>query len=382
MRCKVLLNNSGRVAYTIFVNDVDYSIQFMHPSLLSLGMIKLPLPCAPALWEAQNATEWVRHMEETRRASYVKNLRDSIEFLLRDHCEHSRQRQRETLHMYGSSAFTLQVLIHGLASAVLEHKFRSVDSQCTSSLHVLKQRDFEQGLGCWYRCFQHMSHSRSSTEMARSSLITYHLVAILLQESLSDIQMAAGIAYSWGRAVTPQRAQDAFLPLVSTQPVGQEAYRHALKVISLCLDNDRSITAELRAQSQLSSRSPLSPLYLTYNTFIAVLVLWAYTLGLSRSQSSQQHLQQPRDSIWVVKAGELKFREGAPPRDNNDTALESGDIEDLESILDRGFARSEVDSQKIEDIRTDVRHLMRLVRNCLAESEWELCTLLTPSIRE
>jgi ATP-dependent exoDNAse (exonuclease V) alpha subunit len=83
-----------------------------------------------------------------------------------------------------------------------------------------------------------------------------------------------------------------------------------------------------------------------------------------------------------VKAGELKFREGAPPRDNNDTALESGDIEDLESILDRGFARSEVDSQKIEDIRTDVRHLMRLVRNCLAESEWELCTLLTPSIRE
>jgi hypothetical protein len=162
MRCKALLKNSGRVAYTIFVNDVDYSIQFMHPSLLSLGMIKLPLPCAPALWEAQNATEWVRHMEETRRASYAKNLRDSIEFLLRDHCEHSRQRQRETLHMYGSSAFTLQVLIHGLASAVLEHKFRSVDSQCTSSLHVLKQRDFEQGLGCWYRCFQHMNHSRSS----------------------------------------------------------------------------------------------------------------------------------------------------------------------------------------------------------------------------
>jgi hypothetical protein len=83
-----------------------------------------------------------------------------------------------------------------------------------------------------------------------------------------------------------------------------------------------------------------------------------------------------------VKAGELKFREGAPLRDNNDTALESGYIEDLESILDRGFARSEVDAQKIEDIRTDVRHLMRRVRNCLAESEWELCTLLTPSIRE
>jgi hypothetical protein len=348
-------------------------------------MIKLPLPCSPGLWQAKTATEWERQMElarPTSRVSSLRSLRSAVELLLPAHCDHSRQRRRGTLQVFSSSAFTLQVLIHGLASAVFEHRFRGVDSGCAQGIHILKLRDFEEGLACWYDCFEHMSLDRSCTELARSSLITYHFVAILLRESLSDIQMAAGTAYSWGRVVTPQRAQEAFLPLVSTQPVGQEAYRHALQILGLCLDDDQGRTEKSHSQAQIPSRISLHPLHLTYNTFIAVLVLWAHTLGLSRLQSSRQLQHQPRHPIWVVEGGQLKIIEATARGSSDSNALENGDTGELGNILERGFARPEIDVQEIETIRGDVRRLMRIVRYRLSQSTWEICKSLFPSITQ
>lgn len=369
-----MLKYIARLAYTIFDNDVDYAIHFMHPTLLSLGMIKLPLPCSPALWEAQTADEWAREMEETgqrSRSSYLRSLQASIEVLLREQCDHSKQRQRGSLQVFSSSAFTLQVLIHGLASAVLEFRFRSVDTRCTSDLHILKLRDLENGLACWYRCFQHMNHNPNSLELARSALNTYHFASILLRESLSDIQMAAGTAYSWGRAVTPRRAQEAFIGLVTTQPVGQESYHHALKILALCLQ-DKTETAELSYETQ-QTRMLLQPLHLTYNSFIAVLVLWAYALGLSRTQKSKLLLRHAQDPLWVVEAGVLKLKDDIQRRNDEGTMVESCDTDDFGDILNRGLARPEIETQKIETIRMDICRLMRTVRKHLAESAWEIC---------
>ncbi|KAH8799764.1 fungal-specific transcription factor domain-containing protein [Xylogone sp. PMI_703] len=355
-----------RVAYTIFVHDVDYAIHFMHPSLLSLGMIKLPLPCLPALWQAKSATEWERQMEQTRqtsRVSSLRTLRSSIELLLPAHCDHSRQRRRGALAVFSASAFILQILIHGLASAIFEHKFRGVNSGCSMGTKALRLKEFEDGLACWYSCFEHRNAvDHGSTEMGRSALIAYHFASILLKESLSDIQMAAGTAYSWGRIVTPQRAQEAFLPLVSTQPVGQEAYRHALRVIALCFNDDE--------QKKQEPKAPLHPLHLIYNAFIAVLVLWAYGLGLSRSHQHRQ--QQHRDPIWTVEGGKLKHLKGGESHDNSTARPNKNEPRELMKIVERGFARPEIDVQEIESIRSDVRRLMHMVRNKLDGSAWEL----------
>lgn len=204
-------------------------------------------------------------------------------------------------------------------------------------------------------CFERLAPETGCTELARSALVTYHFTSILLRESLSDILMAAGTAYSWGRAVTPQRAQDAFVPLVSTQPVGQDAYRHALKILSLCLeDEDTSANAE-------GARRALHPLYFTYNTFIAVLVLWAYTLGLSRTHSEKAVQPQPAQTLWVVEAGKLKRADPA------------GRAAALGGILERGFVKPEIGAYEIEGIKVDVRGMMRMVRGRLEGSAWELC---------
>lgn len=334
----------------------------MHPAHLSLGMIKLPLPCSPSLWQAKSAIEWERQLELTRqpyRTASLRNLRSSIELLLPAHCDHSRQRRRGALVVFSASAFILQILIHGLASAIFEYKFRGVNSGCSPGIQALKLREFEEGLATWYSCFEHQNVTdHGATEILRSSLITYHVVSILLKESLSDIQMAAGIAYSWGRVVTPQRAQEAFLPLVSTQPVGKEAYEHALKVLSLCL-------IEVDQPKKVSSpQRPLHPLYLTYNAFISVVVLWGYALGLSRSQ---RHQHKSRDPIWTVQNGKLKLV------NENESFGDSSDSKELGELLERGFAPSGVDLREVEGIRADVRRLMHIARNKLDENPWDLC---------
>lgn len=340
----------------------------MHPALLTLGMLKLPLPSPPSLWLAKSAADWSRQTEKSRpppRTSSLRTLRAALELLIPVHCTHPRPRRRAALELFCSSAFTLQILIHGLASAVFEHKFRGIEAGYSPSLQVLQVRDFEKGLANWMACFERLAPETGCTELARSALVTYHFTSILLRESLSDILMAAGAAYSWGRVVTPQRAQDAFEPLVSTQPVGQDAHSHALKILNLCLEYEDG-TANSAGVGRL-----LHPLHLTYNTFIAVLVLWAYALGLSRTHSAKEEQPRPAQALWVVEAGKLKMV--------NPTVRESGigesDADVLGGIMERGFTKPEIGAHEIEGIRGDVRKLMRMVRGRLEGSAWELCEL-------
>lgn len=346
----------------------------MHPALLTLGMLKLPLPSPPSLWLAKSALDWSRQSENSRpppRTSSLRTLRSALELLIPVHCTHSRPRRRATLQLFCSSAFTLQILVHGLGSAVFEHKFRGIEAGYSPSLQMLQIRDFEEGLASWMVCFEHLAPETGCTELARSALVTYHFTSILLRESLSDILMAAGTAYSWGRAVTPQRAQDAFLPLVSTQPVGQDAYQHALKILSLCLEGEDS-TANAGGV-----RRVLHPLYLTYNTFIAVLVLWAYALGLSRTHSAKAGHPKPAQALWVVQTGKLKRVDPA----GRAAGRGGGEAAALGGILERGFAKPEIGAEEIERIRGDVRGMMRLVRGRLEGSAWELCELSSNSRR-
>ena len=338
----------------------------MHPALLTLGMLKLPLPSPPSLWLAKSAADWSRQSENSRppqRTSSLRTLRSALELLIPVHCTHPRPRRRPALKLFCSSAFTLQILVHGLASAVFEHKFRGVEAGNSPGLQLLQIRDFEDGLASWMACFERLAPETGCTELARSALITYHFTSILLRESLSDILMAAGTAYSWGRAVTPQRAQDAFIPLVSTQPVGQDAYRHALKILSLCVEDEDGMGKAGEV------RRVLHPLYLTYNTFIAVLVLWAYVLGLSRMHSAKAGHPQPAQTLWVVEAGKLKRVDPA----GRAAVTVGSEAAALGGILERGFAKPEVGAEEIERIRGDVRGMMRMVRGRLEGSAWELC---------
>jgi len=48
------------------------------------------------------------------------------------------------------------------------------------------------------------------------------------------------------------------------------------------------------------------------------------------------------------------------------------DVTALANILERGFTRPVMDVQEVEMIRADVRRLMRMVRDRLAENLWDI----------
>jgi hypothetical protein len=337
-------------------------------------MLKIPLPSSSAVWQASTATEWETAMTMTRQPSRgrsMQSLQAALEMILPMRTDHPQYGKRDSLRDFFSNPFAIQIFIHGIASTVFEHRFRTVESACRNSVDVLKLGEFEEALSRWHTCFLSMGDVDRETEMARSALITYHLVSILLRESLSDIQMAAGTSYSWGRAVTPQRAQEAFLPLITTKPVGRDGYFHALEIVSLCLNERMEISSPGSMQSENQSRLSATPqpLYLTYNAFIGVLVLWAYGLGLGRSKTSQQ---QPADSFGRhgKKSSITLVRQGSSlngqASSNNSTSI-------LANIIERESNRPDMDPNEVERIRSDVRLLMQMVRDRLINTSWEIC---------
>jgi hypothetical protein len=301
----------------------------------------------------------------------MQSLQAAIEMLLPMRTDHPQYGKRDILRDFCSNPFAIQIFIHGIASTVFEHRFRTVDSACRPSVDVLKLGEFEEALSRWHTCFLSMGEVDRETEMARSALITYHLVSILLRESLSDIQMAAGTSYSWGRAVTPQRAQEAFLPLITTNPVGRDAYFHALEIVSLCLNGRIEIFSpgSMQSENQLRLSATPQPLYLTYSAFIGVLVLWAYGLGLGRSKTSQQvpadsfGRHGKKSSITLVRQWSSQNGQASS---NNSTSI-------LADIIERESNRPDMDPHEVERIRSDVRLLMQVVRDRLINTSWEIC---------
>ncbi|TLD30793.1 hypothetical protein PspLS_02493 [Pyricularia sp. CBS 133598] len=92
-----------RAAYFAFVMDAQHSSIFGHAAVLSLTDIRLPLPCAEALWDAPTAAAWNR--ERSRQPSSTPFFLPALRALL---C-------RQPLpHTY--STFARFVLLHGLFS--------------------------------------------------------------------------------------------------------------------------------------------------------------------------------------------------------------------------------------------------------------------------
>jgi hypothetical protein len=302
------------------------------------------------------------------QARPIRSLQASVGLLFPLRSDHLSHGRREALQDFSSSPLALQILIHGIASTVCEHRFRTVDSACGPSIHLLKITEFEEALARWHTCFENMSKENSETELGRSALIIYHFVTILLRESLSDIQMAAGTANSWGRVVTPQRAQEAFLPLVTTKPVSRDAYCHGLAILSLCMDDPAGISGQVKEQVQEQSQLFPRPLCLTYNAFIGVLVIWAYALGLGREKLPRTQ----RGTASFMTGGNISI-EDAPRHGNEASSLLSDDNSILGSIIEHEFNRPAMDSLEVESIRSDVRVLMQMVTSRLTNTSWEIC---------
>ncbi|QVM12437.1 hypothetical protein D8B26_007066 [Coccidioides posadasii str. Silveira] len=341
-----------RIAYTIFSNDVQYSVFFSHHALLSVGMMKLPLPSPSAVWEARTAAEWetqLRQIKKSTRSRYY-SLDSAVESVM---SMRDPDHKREFMQCFNvSNPLSIHLLIHGIAAAISDSKYRSVASSMTSATESLKVADFDEALRHWRSCFDKLPESDRKSRVSWCAQVMYHFSAVLLRNNLSDIQMAAGSAYSSGRAVTPQCAQAAYSRLVSTDPVSHDSYLHGVEVVSLCLQEADSQTS-LNTGTIGFPTTETRPLWQTYGAFLGLLVLWARTLGLEREDGEKKG---PASASTILSSNSIPAVAATT----------------LNNMYQRELARAESSRDDGRMLKTELRQLIAIVCDRLTARPWEI----------
>ncbi|WEW61368.1 hypothetical protein PRK78_006858 [Emydomyces testavorans] len=345
-----------RIAYTIFANDAQYSVFFSHHALLSVGMMKLPLPSPSAVWEAPTVTEWetqLRQLKKSTRSRYY-SLDSAVESILSmkdpDH-------KREFMQCFnGSNPLSIYLLIHGIAAAISDVKYRSVASSTTYATQSLQIADFDEALRHWRSCFDKLPETDRNSRLAWCAQVMYHFSAVLLRNNLSDIQMAAGSAYSSGRAVTPQCAQTAYSRLISTDPVSHDSYLHGLEVVRLCLQDPDSQRSRNASTMGLPPSKP-RPLWQTYGAFLGLLVIWAHALGLEQTDSAEKRSVDALASLSVNPIPNVLATT-------------------FNNMYQRELARAESSREDIQTLKNELHQLIDVVCERLTTRPWEICKFI------
>ncbi|KAL1957269.1 hypothetical protein VTO42DRAFT_6175 [Malbranchea cinnamomea] len=342
-----------RIAHTIFVNDVQYMVYFSHRAALSVGMMKLPLPSHPSLWEAKTAADWEVQMRQSKKSSRSRytSLDAAVESIMS--VRESEQKREFIQRHVAQNPVSLHLVIHGIASAIADNNYRSVTSASSSAASMLKKADFDEALKEWRACFDMLPEAERGSKLSWCALVMYLFSTVLLRNSLADIQMAAGSAFSSGRAVTPQGAQAAYTRLTTTDPVNHDSYLRGLEVVILCLQENNGTVVGAGGLSKPPLLAP-RPLWQSYCAFLGVLVLWAHAIGFERRERAET------DSTMFL-------------RSFNPSLIAGPAAPTLASMYERELARSGPSSSGDKQlIKNDLRRLIGTVRDLLLARPWEI----------
>jgi hypothetical protein len=353
---------SVRLAYCLFVSDIGHSIHCMEPSLLSTGMLNLPLPSPESLWQAKTANEWA-NLVILNQVQTPKTLQTLIKVVFPEY----NAQLTDDISFYsipsGPDMFTIHILIHAIASAVLDHKHRSTHCGSSYAITLLKMEDFKLALERWHHYFSQINTAKQKTKMGTSALITFHLTWILLHDDLSSIQLAAGSALAVGSSDL-RETQDTSSSLLVPRRVSNSSFLHALEIVDICLSNP----TEGSIPVSLDKAHDINPLYRNYTAFLGVMVAWAYTLSRSlRHLSAVTVTQMPSAPCFSNQLG----NDGSflvPPLEVNRARNE----EILPPVWKSESGQTEVNMQDLKTIKDDVYKLMEIVRGRLASSSWIL----------
>lgn len=330
---------------------MQYVVFFSHRAELSVCMMKLPLPSHPSLWEAKSAADWEVQMRQSKKSARSKyfSLDSAVETIM---SVRESEQKRESIQRYiASNPSSLNLIIHGIASAIGDNKYRSARSASSPAACLLKNADFEAGLSEWKDCFFAQPEADRKSRLSWCSLVMYFFSTVLMHYSLADIQMAAGSAFCSGRAVTPQAAQSAYTRLTLNEPVNHESYLRGLEVVILCLE-DHETTAI--PGLPCTSLPPVRPLWQTYAAFLGILILWAHVIGFEKQDAD------PAAKVMVLRSFDPTsvIRSAAPT---------------LSSMYEREMAKVRASRGDVQMIKADLNRLIGTVRGLLVARPWEIC---------
>ena len=329
---------------------MQYVVFFSHRAELSVCMMKLPLPSHPSLWEAKSAADWEVQMRQSKKSARSKyfSLDSAVETIM---SVRESEQKREAIQRYiASNPSSLNLIIHGIASAIGDNKYRSARSASSPAACLLKNADFEAGLSEWKDCFFAQPEADRKSRLSWCSLVMYFFSTVLMHYSLADIQMAAGSAFCSGRAVTPQAAQSAYTRLTLNEPVNHGSYLRGMEVVMLCLEDHETAIPGLPR----TSLPPARPLWQTYAAFLGILILWAHVIGFEKQDAD------PAAEVMVLRS----FDPASVIRSAAST---------LSSMYEREIGKVRASRGDVQMIKADLNRLIGTVRGLLVARPWEIC---------
>lgn len=222
------MQGSNRTAFFGFIMDAQHSFMFGHTCILSVHDVRLPLPCADALWECTKAADWDRMMRKTPESpGFLPVLKRLLaRSPIPPHC----------------SAYSRLILLHGLFSVTAHCKARdlatlgvgrmssspSANSPRSGAIDLWKQT-LERALDTWSFSLV----SRSSSLALEASRPLHRMAFVAIYTDINDIHILAGAPSLLGSRLSTydrQRAS-ARVRLWSEREESKKALYHCLVLI-------------------------------------------------------------------------------------------------------------------------------------------------------
>lgn len=279
------------MSYYIYVNGVVNDIYTLTQSTPSIEISDLLLPCSQKLWKARTAREW--KLETYNTQADRGTLKATMMLLLGDP---NRTEDEQPDDYLVHSPFSMHILIHGIAGAVLELN-RNMPSRSSKSVRLLKTADFKTALAQWRRHFDLMDRSAKEEGISISALICYHLTHVLIDADVDGILKAIGLYTPNHSALAPGTSTLPFL-----HPGEQDVYPHLLYILQLCFSG---------------SNASNEPLCIAKIEVLTLLVMWVCVREAINNEPQQPELvHNDTSSVEQDTGRSMGFIEDALRREN------------------------------------------------------------------
>ncbi|RDL42472.1 Uncharacterized protein BP5553_02451 [Venustampulla echinocandica] len=237
-----------RLAYFIFVIDVQHSLLFGHDrSIISVFTLKLDLPCDEKEWRALTFYEW---------SSYTAT---STSRRLKFHEIHQLLLSAPDIHhkLPSLDALSAYLVLSGFASITCDSLRRRHEpffdrDQATNKLRTLLKAIADQILT-----------TAEAGPVKKHGLTTYYISLISLGTQLDDLERAANSGFSLTGLTPKQQTRAAMARLLTRNKVGPNTAMHGVQLLRIYMSESHTSVMPLET----------SALYL------GALTLWAYTIG-------------------------------------------------------------------------------------------------------
>ncbi|KEY75613.1 transcription factor C2H2 [Aspergillus fumigatus] len=297
-----------RVAFAAFVLDSTHATMFGHSAKMVAHELRLPLPCDEALWSATSAAE-VARVQSSLHANGVKPT------MFLDGLKKTLNGQRVTTNAFGRTilmAGLLSVSWHmnqrdlQVSSLGVPQALGGLDKWRSALLRAFDnwRRDFDEALaqaGPPPFPNQYRRHSLEDDGVSESRDVLHGLAHMASHVDIVDCQIFAGAGRLMGRSITPRdysAAREKMTERWATKASARDATFHALKFLSECLLNNRSVSEETGTYSGRDDYLLNRP----WVIYVAVLVVWCYGYALDGPIASPPALETVADQRRDMEA--------------------------------------------------------------------------------